>query len=333
MLLSFLFLVACADEPPLSGPSDNGPVNIAISHFPQIPVPADRPLTKKRIALGKRLFEDPILSRNNNISCASCHLTPKAFTDGLPVSVGTEGRRTLRNSPTLFNVAWQPYLFMDGGNPTLESQAIGPIEEHSEMDIPFTQAMARVANHPDYPVLFKEAFADDVNPFTLTTALGTYQRALVSYNSRFDQFFYFGDSSALSLSEQNGLALFVSQNLSCQSCHSLPLTTNFNFENNGLKADFSNDEGRARVTLNPADIGKFKVATLRNVELTAPFMHDGSLETLEQVIEHYASGGKNHPLQSELINGFTISESEKQDLVNFLKALTDTNSFRQYTQF
>lgn len=326
-------MVACADEPTALKPSDNGVVNVSIPHFPEMPVPDYRPLTKKRIALGKLLFEDPILSRNNNISCESCHLIPKAFTDGLPVSVGTEGRRTLRNSPTLFNVAWQPYLFMDGGNPTLESQAIGPIEEHNEMDIPFTQAMARVAKHPEYPALFNEAFADGVNPFTLTTALGTYQRALVSYNSPFDQFFYAKDSSALSQSEQRGLQLFVSQKLGCHSCHSFPLTTNFKFENNGFPTDFSVDEGRARVTLNPADLGKFKVPTLRNIELTAPYMHNGSLQTLEDVIDHYASGGSKMTNQSELVQSFSISESEKQDLINFLKALTDTSSFRQYTQF
>ena len=330
-LLSFFVFLACTpNQDQQKSTAVDQPVSIAIPHFPEMPVPENRPITKKRIALGKKLFNDPILSKNQDISCASCHLSAKAFTDGRNVSTGTEGRQTLRNSPTLFNLAWQPYLFMDGGNPTLESQVFGPIEEHTEMDNPFTEAMARVAASAEYQRLFKEAFGDDVNPFTLTTALSTFERSLVSYNSPFDQFYYYGDSSALSPSAQCGLQLFTSEALACESCHSFPLTTNFSFENIGLKMHYQTDSGRARVTQVAADHGKFKVPTLRNITLTAPYMHDGSVETLPEVIDHFAAGGVAHPNQSNQVKGFTITPQQKEDLLAFLASLTDTNSYQQY---
>lgn len=326
-----LFLYACRDEVQNPAPTSSEIVKIEIAHFPEMPLEEDKYLTKERIALGKALFFDPILSRNQDVSCSSCHLTDLAFTDGLAVSVGTEGRMHNRNSPTLFNVAWQPYLFMDGGNPSLESQVIGPIEEHREMDLPFTEAVARVAARNDYQELFQDAFAADVNPYTLSLALATYERALVSFNSDFDRYYYGGDSSALAEDAKRGLALFTSDRLQCSSCHTFPLTTDFSFRNNGLKEIYL-DPGRARVTNNiPEHEGQFKVATLRNISLTGPYMHDGSLETLEQVIDHYASGGSTHPLKDSLIGGFSISESEKQDLIAFLFALTDTSSYQQYT--
>lgn len=329
-LLGFFFLLACEANKAVDDPVEEGRLSFAIPHFPEMPVPKDRPVTAKRVALGKKLFFDPILSRDRNISCGSCHFPRLAFSDGLPTSIGSEGRRTLRNSPTLFNVAWQPYMFMDGGNPSLESQAIGPIEEHNEMDLPFTEAMARVAADSAYQDLFQEAFGDDVNPFTLTTALGTFQRALVSYRSAFDRFHYEGDMGALSASAQRGLRLFTSQKLQCESCHRFPLTTDFSFQNNGLKADYANDLGRGRITLDSLDNGKFKVPTLRNIALTAPYMHDGSLTTLEAVIEHYARGGSQHANQSPRVTGFTISAQEKADLLAFLQSLTDTSSYRLY---
>lgn len=332
LAMGFFFLVSSCREDSIRQAEDNSDlVNIEIPHFPEMALEADQILSRSRIKLGKKLFFDPVLSRDYSISCSSCHLTDRAFTDGRAVSVGIDGRMHNRNSPTLFNVAWQPYLFMDGGNPSLESQVIGPIEEHREMDLPFTEAVARVAAINEYQKLFQAAFDDDVNPYTLSLALATYERALVSYNSPFDRFRYFGDSSALSASAQRGLSLFESAELNCAACHHLPLSTDFSFQNNGLKEVYL-DPGRARVTNNIAEHeGQFKVATLRNIALTAPYMHDGSLPNLEAVIDHYASGGSDHRLKSSLIKGFNISESEKADLLAFLEALTDTNSYKHYT--
>lgn len=328
-----LFLSTCQKESPKTPVSDQQELSIAISHFPPMDLEPDKALTPARIALGKKLFFDPILSRNQDLSCASCHLPELAFSDGLKVSVGDEGRTHFRNSPSLFNVAWQPYLFMDGGNPTLESQVIGPIEEFREMNIPFPHAMARVAADSDYQAEFQAAFGDDVNPYTLTLALATFQRTLVSYDSPFDRFYYQGDSSALTTSAQRGLELFTSARLSCEDCHKFPLTTDFSFQNNGLYEEYPEDPGRARVTNNrPEHEGQFKVATLRNIALTAPYMHDGSISTLEEVIDHYASGGSSHRLKSEKITGFSLSSQEKQDLVAFLESLTDTSSYKQYVR-
>lgn len=307
-------------------------LSIEIPHFPEMPLEADKFLSRERVALGKELFFDPILSRNRDISCATCHLPHLAFTDGLPVSVGTEGRMHNRNSPSLFNVAWQPYLFMDGGNPSLESQVIGPIEEHREMDLPFTEALARVGAIASYQEKFQQAFNQDVNPYSLSLALASYERALVSYDSPFDRYYYQGDSSALSESAKAGLALFISPDLNCVACHSFPLTTDFSFRNNGLK-EFYLDSGRARVTNNLLEHeGQFKVATLRNIALTAPYMHDGSLQSLGEVVDHYASGGSNHRLKDSLIDGFSLSAHQKQNLIAFLEALTDTSSYKQFTQ-
>ena len=329
-LLAILVVLSCSKSRDKTQLDAEEILDFAVPYFPKMELEEGKYLSRERVALGKKLFFDPVLSRNRDISCASCHLPELAFSDGLKTSVGTEGRLHNRNSPTLFNVAWQPYLFMDGGNPSLESQVIGPIEEHREMDLPFPEAMARVAAIEEYQTLFQKAFKDDVNPYTLSLALATYERSLVSYNSPFDRFYYQGDSSALSVSAQSGLQLFQSAKLSCSECHSFPFTTNFKFENNGLKESYT-DLGRARVTNNRAeDEGKFKVASLRNVSLTAPYMHDGSLNTLSEVIDHYASGGSGHRLQSNMVQGFAISPTEKADLIAFLESLVDTTSYKSF---
>jgi cytochrome c peroxidase len=305
-------------------------IEITIPHFPSMPIDSGKFITKERAQLGKDLFFDPILSRNFDISCSSCHHTNLAFSDGLPVSIGTEGRMHNRNSPTLFNIGWHPYFFMDGGNPSLESQVIGPIEEHREMDLAFTEAIARVAAAPDYPAKFQQAFDLPVSAYTLSLALATYERTLISSRSAFDEFYYFGDTSALDGQEQRGLELFQSAELNCIACHSFPLTSDFSFQNNGLYDDYTTDPGRARVTNNIAEHeGQFKVATLRNIALTNPYMHDGSLAALEDVIDHYASGGSQHRLKSNLIKGFTITAADKAALLSFLESLTDTVSYKE----
>tara|TARA_R110002050_G_scaffold100008_2_gene207265 strand:- start:3686 stop:4732 length:1047 start_codon:yes stop_codon:yes gene_type:complete len=328
--LSLLLFAACAKDEPVTIDDSQTVINLAIPHFPTMELEADKLITKERAELGEDLFFDPILSRNFDISCSSCHLTNLAFSDGLKVSVGTEGRLHTRNSPTLFNVGWHPYFFMDGGNPSLESQVIGPIEEHREMDLPFTEAIARVAADANYPEKFQQAFDLPVSAYTLSLALATYERTLVSYRSAFDEYYYYGDSMALTNQEKRGLALFESEALSCTSCHQFPLTTDFSFQNNGLYEDYTADPGRARVTNNLAEHeGQFKVALLRNIALTAPYMHDGSLSTLSEVIDHYASGGSQHPLKNDLIKGFTISADDKAALIAFLESLTDTVSYKK----
>ncbi len=290
--------------------------------FPAPNIPDDNQLTEARVRLGKKLFYDPILSSDYTISCVSCHPQEFAFSDITALSEGVNGKLGLRNTPTLTNVAYGTSFFHDGGAPTLSLQAVAPITDSLEMNLPLDQAIERVKNDPEYNQLFREAY-DEEGVFPITRALEAFQFTLISGNSPFDKFYFQGGEDALTDSEKRGWILFKSNGLKCRECHSGFNFSSGGFESNGLYEAYGNDPGRSRITSNPSDEGKFKVPTLRNIELTGPYMHDGSMATLEQVIEHYASGGSSHPNKSELITGFEMSEQEKQDLLNFLKSLTD----------
>lgn len=296
------------------------------SHFPTLPVPIDNPITKEKVILGRRMFFDSRLSYNNTVSCASCHKASFAMSDNDQFSKGVDGKITLRNSTPLFNLAYHPSFFRDGGSPTLEMQIIGPIENPLEMNIPIIDLATKLNNHEEYRVLTKKAFGtNNVTPYTITRSLAAYMRTFISGNSRYDQFIT-GNSSILSSIEKDGLALFEGK-ANCKSCHSGFNFTNFQFENNGLYANYP-DQGRGTITSNPLDNGKYRVASLRNVEITYPYMHDGSLATLEDVVEHYNNGGANHPNKSDKLVPLYLTETEKYALVAFLKTLTD-NSFSE----
>lgn len=293
-------------------------------HFPEITFPKDNALTESRVALGKKLFYDPILSRDRSISCASCHQPAYAFTDGLKTSTGSKEQKTLRNAPTLTNVAYQDSgLLFDGGVPTLEMQVIVPVQEHVEFDFDLRLIAERLKKDADYVQLAMDAYSQTPNPFVITRAIAAFERTLISGNSRFDQYFLGNTLNTLSYKELLGYSLFHDK-LNCATCHSGFNFTNLSLQNNGLYANkYPADSGRMRITHKEVDRDKFKVPTLRNIEVTAPYMHDGSIASLEEVIDHYASGGKNHPNKSELIKPFELSENEKQALIGFLKSLTD----------
>lgn len=290
--------------------------------FPYPDIPEDNQPTKNRIALGKKLFFDPILSRDNTISCASCHHEDKKMTDGLPVSQGIDGRHVLRNGMTVLNTAYQPNMFWDGGSPTLEQQVTAPIESHEEMDFNVLKVVERLKNHPEYPALFLKAYNLEPSPYTLTRAIANFERTLFTGKSKYDEYQYDKNMNALSESEKRGMDLFFGERAECFHCHGGFNFTDFSFKNNGLYLVYA-DSGRARITTLHSDVGKFKVPSLRNVALTAPYMHDGSMATLEEVVEHYSSGGKAHFNKSFLIQPLNLTEQEKTDLVNFMKALTD----------
>ncbi|MCS6916472.1 MAG: cytochrome c peroxidase [Chitinophagales bacterium] len=290
--------------------------------FPMPPIPADNELTPYRIELGRRLFHDPILSRDSTVACASCHHADKKMTDGLAKSIGIYGQTGIRNSISLLNAAYQPYLFWDGGVPTLELQVLAPIHDPREMDFDINLVVERLRRHPQYPALFRQAYDADPSPYTLTRAIACFERSLYSQTTRYDRYVYANDTSALTASEKRGMNLFFSERAECFHCHSGFLFTDFSFRNNGLYEKYA-DSGRARITLNPADVGKFKVPSLRNLAYTAPYMHDGSLATLQEVVEHYNSGGKNHPNKSVFVLKLNLTEQEKQDLINFLLSLSD----------
>lgn len=277
--------------------------------------------SKEGFDLGRKLFFDPILSIDGSISCGSCHKQSFAFADaGLALSVGIEGRLGPRNSPPIFNLAWHPNFMWDGGINHLEIMPLAPITNHLEMGDTLPNVINKLRQHPDYPKLFKNAFGkEQIDDQQLFWALAQFMANVVSADSKFDSF-YLGKSS-LNSNESAGYLLFQTH---CQSCHTAPLFSNFSFQNNGLDSIF-NDAGRYGITLNDADKGKFKVPSLRNIELTGPFMHDGRFGTLEEVLEHYSEGIKqSSTLSAELtIGGLNLSQAEKNDIIAFLKTLTD----------
>lgn len=290
--------------------------------FPYPNIPSDNLPTQNRIDLGKMLFFDPILSRDSTVACGSCHLPEHKMTDVLALSTGIDSQKTIRNAMTILNVAYQPYLFWDGGVPTLEQQVLAPISNPHEMDYDVNLVVERLKKHAVYPDMFQKAYDQEPTVYSFTRAIACYERTLFTGKSRYDRFLYDKDSSALTPSELNGKSIFFGERGECFHCHGEYNFTDYSFRNNGLYEIYT-DSGRARITLDPHDNGKFKVPSLRNVALTPPYMHDGSIATLEAVVEHYNSGGKANPNKSGLIKPLGLTESEKKDLVNFLKALND----------
>jgi cytochrome c peroxidase len=268
------------------------------------------------------LFYDPILSADSTRSCASCHLPQLAFSDSLAVSLGVKNRLGTRNTPSLANVAYQKRLLREGGLPTLEMQVLVPIQEHNEFDFNIVKIAEKLNKSSRYIALSQQAYGRNPDPFVITRAISAFQRTLLSGNSPFDQWLYQGKSGALSASAQHGYVLFQSEKLNCAKCHEGFLFTNQEFMNNGLYSVYP-DSGRIRLTGLEADRALFKVPSLRNVALTAPYMHDGSLASLEAVIAHYESGGKDNPQKSRVVKAFVLSTQEKADLIAFLRALTD----------
>ncbi len=293
-----------------------------ISPFESIQAPDDNPTTEAKIALGRSLFFDTRLSRNNTISCSTCHKPGLAFTDRLPKSIGIDGRKTDRNSPSLLNAGYLPTVMFDAHLETLEKQAIVPIQEHVEMDMNMKTLLAKLREIPEYQKAAKDIFDRDFDAWVLTRSLSAFQRSLISDNSDFDKFYYHSKKNALSKAEKRGWIIF-SEKLYCTECHAPPYFTNYQPINNGLYEDFGEDKGRFRINSDSSDIGKFKVPSLRNVALTYPYMHDGSLTSLDEVISHYASGGENHVNKDKRIVSFTITAEERADLIEFLGSLTD----------
>ncbi len=325
-LLGLVFLVlAC------KGPVDETPYDLSIpAGFPNPEIPADNALTQARVALGKRLFYDKILSRDQSISCNSCHIQELAFSDGKVKSLGVEDRIGRRNAPALYNLAYLKAVNRDGGVPKLDLQAIVPIEDHAEMDLSIDSAANRLNADPSYKIAFANAYGEVATPFTITRALGSFIRILISGNSPWDRYRN-GDMSALSPEAIKGRNLFFSPRVRCMTCHSGFNLTDNSFSNIGLYEEYP-DKGRSRVTINPEDAGKYRVPSLRNVALTAPYMHDGSMETLEEVMAHYVQGGANHPNKDINIFPLDINEEEQKAILAFLESLTD-ESFLQNPAF
>jgi cytochrome c peroxidase len=301
------------------------------SPFATISFPEDNDYSEERWELGKKLFYDNILSIDSTLSCASCHKSQLSFSDDVSFSKGVKDRDGVRNSPSLANVAFHPYFTREGGVPTLEQQVLVPLQEHNEFDFNIVLAGERIAQDSMYVAMSQKAYNRMPDYYVITRALANFERSLISDNSYFDQYHFETQTDALSNSQKRGMALFYSEKTNCSKCHSGPNFTDYSFENNGLYEIYP-DEGRRRLTQLDADESRFKVASLRNVEVTGPYMHDGSINTLAEVIEHYNSGGKDHPNKSKFIRSLNLTPQEKDELLAFLLSLTD-NEFLTNNQF
>lgn len=297
-------------------------------------IPADNPQTVEGITLGRKLFFDPILSGDGTQSCASCHAPDAAFSDRRRFSVGINGIEGDRNAMPLFNLAWNwnQSFFWDGRAIGLEEQALFPVTDPIEMHNTWMNAMQSLQNHSEYPRLFEAAFGTSTIDSTLVTkAIAQFERTLISGNAKFDRFLR-GEES-LTPQEASGFNVFMAEEGGdCFHCHGSaanPLWTDNEFHNNGLDS-FITDKGLGAITGNPADDGKFRTPSLRNLVFTAPYMHDGRFATIDEVLEHYSSNVANtvntDPLmQFAFQNGVQMTEAEKADLKAFLLTLTDSS--------
>lgn len=295
--------------------------------FPSMDFPPDNNFTRARWELGKQLFYEKQLSKNSTLSCASCHKQEFAFSDSVALSLGDNNALGSSNAPSLANIGYHPYFTRAGGVPTLEMQVLVPIQEHNEFNSNMLDVIDKLKQNNSYNQQAQLAYGRTLDAFVITRALSTFERSLISGNSSFDK--YLNDSTQYSLtaSELRGYQLFNSSKTNCSSCHTGFNFTNYTFENNGLYLNYA-DSGRMRLTNLPQDRAKFKVPSLRNIAFTAPYMHDGSFATLQQVIEHYNSGGLPHVNKSSLVHPLQLTTQEKTDLLHFLNALSDDSFVR-----
>lgn len=348
---ALVLVTGCTEAPPPAG---------ATFGLPALEIPHGNPLTVRKVDLGRKLFFDRRLSPNRTMSCAMCHLPEQGFTAReLATPAGIEGRSVRRNAPTLLNVAWQKRLFHDGREYSLENQVWGPLLAPNEMGNPsIGYVIERVRGMEDYRGLFEDAFGgQEVSAERIGQALASYERTLVAGNSRFDRWRYGGEAGALGDEEKDGFEIFRGK-ARCIACHTVgernALFTDHGFHNTGIGwrrafdspqqtrvelapgvhaelerktiESFSEapakDAGRYEITLDPTDRWAYKTPSLRNVALTAPYMHDGSLATLEAVVEFYDRGGIDNPGKSALLGPLGLSAAERGALTAFLKSLT-----------
>jgi len=293
----------------------------------EYPFPVDNPPSAQKIELGRALFFDKRLSLDESVACADCHNPSYAFTDRKAVSDGINGKHSERNAPTLLNSAFLQTVMFDAHLKTLELQVIVPIQEATEMGHNMKVLIPKLRAIPEYQKAAKTLFNRDFDAWVLTRSIAAFERSLISLNSPYDQFMR-GNKQALTSDQRAGMKLF--NTLYCTTCHPAPYFTNFNAENNGLYKEYGTDKGRFRINLDSADIGFFKTPTLRNIELTYPYMHDGSLKSLDEVIEHYLVGGKHPKGQHPSILPLELTPREKKQLISFLSALTDTSYLKNF---
>ncbi|MFN0216129.1 MAG: cytochrome-c peroxidase [Saprospiraceae bacterium] len=359
-LMSFTFIVACHKEDPnppvATGDLENIPYApqtytiLKPANFPEVPVPTNNPMTMEGVQLGRRLFYDPLLSADSTMSCATCHLPQGSFTDNKAVSTGIDHIAGRRSSMSLLNIAYvDKGLFWDGRSPTLEDQALRPVEDVIEMHNTWTNVVGQLKAHPVYPALFRKAFGikdrSEITKELAAKAIAQFERILISSGkSKFDEFIA-GNIDIFDDEELDGKLMFFDEgqfynlpDAQCFHCHGGITLTGGNFFNNGLDSVGSLDEfkdiGRFAVTGDPFDKGKFRSPTMRNIALSAPYMHDGRFETLEQVIDQYNDNGFGVVNEGAFLNqiGFPngdgtftgLNTYQKKAIIKFLHTLTDT---------
>ena len=340
-----MVIAACCKEDAIFNPADLSAIpyhpttyNLqAPAGFPQLEIPSDNPLTVEGIWLGRKLFFDPILSLDSTMSCGSCHLQPGGFTDNLAVSTGVDDIPGRRSSMSLLNVAFHyTGLFWDGRSSSLEDQALLPVEDPIELHESWPNVEAKFRRHAAYPTDFRKAFGinhtSEITRELAVKALAQFERTLISSGqSKYDR--YVRGEIFLDDDEFNGMEMFFDVNndlpdAECAHCHAPPLFTINEFRNNGIEdvrtLDAFPDKGRGEVTGDSLDNGKFKIPTLRNIQYSGPFMHDGRFSTLDEVLDHYNSGGHRQKNTDPLIRPLGLTEVQKQDLLAFISTLVDT---------
>jgi cytochrome c peroxidase len=300
------------------------PHEFAVAH------PDDNPSSPEKIALGKQLYFDRRLSRDNSISCASCHDPAKGFSNGEQFATGVGQKVGGRNSPTVINSAFQKFQFWDGRAGTLEEQALGPMQNPIEMNMKLEEVVERLNAIPGYKSQFQKIFGTDAVPESIGKAIAAYERTLISMDAPFDRY-KAGDHQALSASAKRGMELFFAK-ANCSACHTGHNFTDNSFHNVGIGMDRPKpDVGREAISGLEGDRGAFKTPTLREVARSGPYMHDGSLKSVEEVVNHYSNGGiKNRWLDEELFP-INLSDIEKQDLVAFLKEGLSSHDYPAHT--
>ncbi len=357
-ILSFCVVAvfSCCEEEDMPPPEQNDdltdteydPISVEINYpvytlqvgpnipvIPQMPMPEDNALTEDGIQLGRHLFYDNILSADSTQSCSSCHLPAGSFTDNLDVSVGIDGIPGKLSSMSLLNVGFfDNGLFWNGRSNTLEEQALLPVEDEVELHNTWPNVIAKLKKHEIYPPMFRKAFGiekkSEITKELAAKAIAQFERSIYSFESKFDR--YLKGEVLFNDDELEGFEMFLdlpgaSNDAHCAHCHAMPLMTSNDYFNNGLQeaatlADFV-DKGRGLVT-GPAQNGFFRAPTLRNIELTGPYMHDGRMSTLEEVMDHYISGGRPSPNRDSFIPAIDLNPYEKESMIAFLKTLTDT---------
>lgn len=358
-LLAVGLLVAVSQSPAIASPNSPAPEEVknVIGHLGAVPTPADNPLTEAKVKLGKRMFEDASLSGDGSVSCESCHLPNHGFAVPRKLGPAYPSKAERRNSPTLVNVAYNLPLIWDGRAGALDKQPLGSMGNVLHMNNNHDLMIETMKTDPSYVSAFADAFGDgEITKERIGKAIGSFERTLVFDDSPLDAYMG-GDRDALSDAEKRGLAIFMGKG-NCVVCHNGPNLTDNNFYNLGVPdahvtsepavmasirfdakrngyegwANLSEDPGRAQITKDTGDFGAFRTMGLRNIAQTAPYMHNGAFETLEEVVRFYAAGGGDHYNKTPLMQPFEVSEQEANDLVAFLNALTGTQRQPQYAR-